>query len=495
MSRILCATLICTIILCSCNPSPQIQNTEPKVYIRGIVTLEDCLDYSEVMVSIPELEQVCMTDSQGSYLFETDPRNEPITVYIQKVGYLSRKLKEVDISRQGEKMLSRIILKIPTILSERLVGEELNLTYESSPYLVNQNVLVGEGDTLTIEPGVEVYFSGPYYILIEGLFNAIGTAIQKIHFSGIDEGEGTWKGIHCIANNLAFTDGVFSAGSFYEPIYSSGNVIRHAQVDNSYWGISGNVWIEDCVFDTSSYALGFGFEYATDSKYFSGILKNCIVDGNITVNSGMLVNNMVTSNKIHISNQPKIRPSIKPYLYSNRIHSTGNRSSFFLSLAVSYAHSHRLVNNSISGFSSLYTYTNYHGSGFEFMNNTFENCGFESLFSSQKEGDLVRNEFIDCSFAHGREALYEFCFENSNFIRCETIVIDTQKASLANFRMRGNYWGDINTQELLSASGTSNVTFIFDYYDDFNFTKVDYSNWSESRHLDAGYLGNTYPLY
>ena len=207
----------------------------------------------------------------------------------------------------------------------------------------------------------------------------------------------------------------------------------------------------------------------------------------------MLVKNIITSNKIHIKKKKKIRPSIRPYLYSNRIHSTGNRSSFFLSLAVSYAHSHRLVNNSISGFSSLYTYTNYHGSGFEFMNNTFENCGFESLFSSQKEGDLVRNEFIDCSFAHGREALYEFCFENSNFIRCETIVIDTQKASLANFRMRGNYWGDINTQELLSASGTSNVTFIFDYYDDFNFTKVDYSNWSESRHLDAGYLGNTYP--
>lgn len=413
--------------------------------------------------------------------------------YIQKEGFLSRKFLELDISRQGEITLPKISLEFPTILSEILVGEELNLTYESSPYLVNQNVSVKEGDTLTIEPGVEVYFSGPFYILIEGLLHAQGTSTQKIHFSGIDEGEGNWKGIHCISNNLVYTDGIFSSKNFSEPIYSSGNIIRYAQISNNFWGLSGNVWLENCIFDSSSSALGYGFEYSPDSKFFSGILKNCIVNGDITVNSGMLVNNVVTSNKIHISNKATIRYSIRPCLYSNLFYSTGDRSSFFINPTIPYAYNNLLINNSIFGFSSIYTYTNY-GSGFEFMNNTFTDCGFQSLFSSQKEGQLMENEFVNCSFSHGREPLYEFGFENSNFIGCEMIVIDTPKSSLENFRMRGNYWGEINTQELLSASGVSNLPFIFDYHDDFNLTKVDYISWRASRLLEAGYLGNSYPF-
>lgn len=80
MSRIIHVILICIFLLSSCNLSPEIQDAEPKVCIRGVVQLEDRAEHSGIKVLIPELNQEFMTDLQGSYMFEITPRSEPITV-------------------------------------------------------------------------------------------------------------------------------------------------------------------------------------------------------------------------------------------------------------------------------------------------------------------------------------------------------------------------------------------------------------------------------
>ena len=58
-----------------------------------------------------------------------------------------------------------------------------NWLAENSPYMINGNIIVPDGETLTIEPGVIVAFRGPYYIRVEGCVIAEGTDEENILFT------------------------------------------------------------------------------------------------------------------------------------------------------------------------------------------------------------------------------------------------------------------------------------------------------------------------
>src|SRR5512139_3484634 len=65
-----------------------------------------------------------------------------------------------------------------------------------SPYAVIGEVLVPAGETLFIEPGVEVRFRGPYHFTVNGVLKAIGTEDDSIIFTRDSAVEGhKWKGI------------------------------------------------------------------------------------------------------------------------------------------------------------------------------------------------------------------------------------------------------------------------------------------------------------
>jgi parallel beta-helix repeat protein len=65
-----------------------------------------------------------------------------------------------------------------------------------SPYAIVGEVLVPAGETLVIEPGVEVRFRGPYHFTVNGVLKAIGTEDDSIIFTRDSAIEGhKWKGI------------------------------------------------------------------------------------------------------------------------------------------------------------------------------------------------------------------------------------------------------------------------------------------------------------
>jgi len=66
--------------------------------------------------------------------------------------------------------------------------------YENSPYLVIDNITVLSGETLSIEPGVEVNFQGYYKFTIEGNLNAMGAIDDSILFTTNNQSIG-WGGI------------------------------------------------------------------------------------------------------------------------------------------------------------------------------------------------------------------------------------------------------------------------------------------------------------
>ncbi len=67
-------------------------------------------------------------------------------------------------------------------------------TLGGSPYLINGEITIPNGLTLTIEPGVSVEFQGHYKFYVQGRLLAVGTKQDTIIFTANDVSEG-WHGI------------------------------------------------------------------------------------------------------------------------------------------------------------------------------------------------------------------------------------------------------------------------------------------------------------
>ena len=67
-------------------------------------------------------------------------------------------------------------------------------TKANSPFLIQGEITIPNGETLTIEPGVEVVFNGHYKFNVQGRLLAIGTKIDTIHFNAENKDTG-WHGI------------------------------------------------------------------------------------------------------------------------------------------------------------------------------------------------------------------------------------------------------------------------------------------------------------
>jgi hypothetical protein len=67
-------------------------------------------------------------------------------------------------------------------------------TLEGSPYHINGEITIPNGKTLTIEPGVEVIFTGHYKFNVKGRMIAIGTEQDSIIFTADDHSAG-WHGL------------------------------------------------------------------------------------------------------------------------------------------------------------------------------------------------------------------------------------------------------------------------------------------------------------
>jgi len=112
-----------------------------------------------------------------------------------------------------------------------VISSNTTWTLANSPYIVTGNILVNEGITLTIEPGVIVKFDSDTYIKMEGTLTAVGTINSYITFqsNASSPDKSDWEGIRIRSTGGSTIDGSQN--------YSSGSQLKYVKIKHADRGL------------------------------------------------------------------------------------------------------------------------------------------------------------------------------------------------------------------------------------------------------------------
>ena len=349
--------------------------------------------------------------------------------------FIALKDKSGNISDKASKSIT--ITDLVTSLSGVLTGDKLHLTEESSPYIVETDCLVSEGDTLVIEPGVEVRFAGGFSISVSGSIEARGTKEKKILFTSNTGNQkhtytrtewydyyddyGNWQGMQ--EREVEYVED--------QTVYWNGIAINGGSVttENTYNYVSGNI-MEYCEFEYANTPLTIKASAYINRCYFHDCTNS------IHSNGSMELLNSIVENGIY---------------------------------GGAYC-----VNNIIKG-----------GVNDEWQGGTYINNTIHDGMSLCGSATVINNIFI----SSGLSLWHDSNINMNTFIDCNSQIIFVNREYTTGFayNLTNNYWGSAQTQELESKGAIANISFISDYYDNFNYARVDYSNWATEPFENCGY--------
>ena len=239
-------------------------------------------------------------------------------------------------------------------------------TVENSPYNVTADIVVPSSQTLTIQPGVEVVFTGDYRLTVQGQLFAVGTESDSISFSGTQ----TWDTIrlenetqistfyHCIVTNGS--TGINSIGAPMEIHFSRvGNMSDRAisifGINNPAEIIIKNSKIHDTVKAGISITQNSNViieaneitRCGSGPQFFGAIhLQNQSADGEC---DPLIINNWIHHNFKQGINAWDVTSNsrINPFIINNIIE--GNLTGIYLKHASGLIKNNQIINNFITG--------------------------------------------------------------------------------------------------------------------------------------------------
>lgn len=211
-----------------------------------------------------------------------------------------------------------------TILEGGIISGELKK--EDSPFVVNGNLLIEEGASLSIEAGVKILFDGHYELRVEGHLNCSGDSLNYVTFSTVDSTK-KWQGIRFDPFQMPITPSVFT----FTIIENAHAYSENGQntYDNCGGGLflngGSNVLIENSILQNNKAFWGGGIL----CLYSNLTINNSIIQNNITEESGTLsfggtgkyiLNNcLITNNKAKIHSVLAISHTSKVSIINNTI--------------------------------------------------------------------------------------------------------------------------------------------------------------------------------
>ena len=134
-----------------------------------------------------------------------------------------------------------------------------------SPFYINGDITVGSSDSLTIQPGVTVYFNGYYSLIVQGKLIAAGTQNNNITFAWVGGGSdrNKWGGISLYSSTRPSTISycnimnariaIASYGSFNNIL--TFNTIRYNSAGILISAAEGNAIIHNEIYENSDSAI------------------------------------------------------------------------------------------------------------------------------------------------------------------------------------------------------------------------------------------------
>jgi predicted outer membrane repeat protein len=189
----------------------------------------------------------------------------------------------------------------------------------NSPYLISSTIKIQKAVTLTIEPGVHLFFKEPIEFVIEGELLAKGKATLPIYISS--DGSALGRGV------IKFTENAIGASYNNEGDYIGGSIFEHVVIDNiggiifesnaaylnnleynnslhvRYAGVKSDCFITNSKFVNNISPSSHSFNYPNGNSgggaiYLDSsslIIKNCTFEDNSAIEGGAIYSTDVTS--------------------------------------------------------------------------------------------------------------------------------------------------------------------------------------------------------
>ncbi|MEE9465921.1 MAG: right-handed parallel beta-helix repeat-containing protein, partial [Candidatus Neomarinimicrobiota bacterium] len=306
-------------------------------------------------------------------------------------------------------------------------------TVAEGPYLLTGDVQINQGGSLTIEPGVKVYFE-PYcddndwrsqrdvseIFVMGGVLTAVGTVTDSIIFQSHDPSpeHSQWEGIS------------FSGDS------EAGSIIQYARIEGAGQGAvsigDGSPQVLNVLFKNNDYGI-----HISGGSDATPLIRNCTITQSVSHGIMTWSHAVIDSNDIYDNSQ------------------------------------------------GIYI----HGYGIgEFIryNNIYDNRGGGISIAWGSSPDTIRitgnNIHDNGDGGVGIHSQHLIRLRNNNIYANNSYDIENNRYSQVDARF--NYWGSTATAEMNAGGNPKNISTIYDYYDDPSRGMVNYAYW-----LDAPWPG------
>ena len=333
-------------------------------------------------------------------------------------------------------------------------------TKVDSPYQVNENLFIPDGETLTIEPGVEVVFNGHYNLQVGGRLLAVGTEQDSIIFTANNPNEG-WHGIRLI--NIESTND----SSFFEHcIFEYGKANTGSGSDRSGGAIisnSGKIRVSHCLFQyniqfaASRQAGGGGAIAITGGQ---PIIEYCEFNayestyGAAIVNQGSSTNTVIRNNHFHNNSGHGTINSVAgatPVLINNLIDNNYSDGHGIVHIGGGSGKvvliNNTIVNNSCDGDGEGY----FGGSGLFVDDSIVPLCINNIIYGNESSSQVIcpvsSNSFYNClieGYNDWSTVIYENCIDlNPLFVSSEDFHLQNTSpcigAGIDSVAINGNW--------------------------------------------------------
>ncbi len=242
-------------------------------------------------------------------------------------------------------------------------------TQWSGSIVVEDNIIISEGATLTIMPGTGVFIANGKHIVVEGKILANGTSAYPIRFQSIS---GHYSKILLMGDSNQFTYCVFDGGSYNMYVKSCFNIFSHCTFKNAsycpfytYMETSGwsSFTLDYCLFNNNCGGVEANFCYGKitnttitgssgDGLSLYNAIIGCASSYYISKGGGLFINNNISGNGsrgIHLNYNGVLYLGYYTTPGHNKI--TGNSSHEII--LDNYAND-RLYQSNTGGYSDIY---------------------------------------------------------------------------------------------------------------------------------------------